>query len=237
MSRPVRTLVAAIVVATLIVTGVAIVVPVIARPVIVSAVQAASPFGDTPLQVDVDCNVFGLLAGTVDRIRVRGTNLKRGDVTIGALDVTVRDAATSGQAFRSIDGTLSAVAVPSGDGTPLTIDEIDLSGPSAATTASATLDHDAAVRLIESAFADAGIDVSGIELGTGTVAFKAFGSRVEVPVRVENGAIAVVDPFGTGSLELVKPRPDDGWRFTGVTVTEGGMTIDAIVDAGKLLGG
>ncbi|HEX2626475.1 MAG TPA: hypothetical protein VHL56_06180, partial [Candidatus Limnocylindrales bacterium] len=79
MSRLVRTLLAAILVAALIVTGAAIVVPIIARPMIAAAVQDASPFGDQHLDIDVDCNVFGLLQGTVDRIHVRGSDLTRGN--------------------------------------------------------------------------------------------------------------------------------------------------------------
>src|SRR6185369_9855719 len=98
MSRPVRTLLAAIVLAALIVTGVAIVAPLIARPIIVAAIQGESPFGDQHLDIDVDCNVFGLLQGSIDRVHVHGTNLKRGDVTIGALDISLTDVATSGHA-------------------------------------------------------------------------------------------------------------------------------------------
>jgi hypothetical protein len=58
---------------------------------------------------------------------------------------------------------------------------------------------------------------------------------VEVPIGVEDGAIVVIDPFGTGSLELVKPSETDAWRFTGVVVTPSGMTIDASLDVERLL--
>jgi hypothetical protein len=235
MSRPVRTLLAAIVVAALIVAGVAIVVPLFARPVIAAAVQSASPFRDHALDIEIDCNVFGLLTGTVDRIRVRGANLERGDVTIGALDVTLTDAATSGRTFGSVAGTLALIEVPVDGASALTIDEVRLAGSSSDMKAVATLDHAAAIRLIEAAFAEGGIDVSGVELGTGTVAFQVFGTRAEVPLGVEDGAIVVVDPFGTGSLEVVRAGESDGWRFTGVVVTPGGLTIDASLDVERLL--
>ena len=235
MSRPVRTLLAAILLAALIVTGVAIAVPLIARPMIVAAVQGASPFGATPLDIEVDCNVFGLLTGTVDRIHIRGADLKRGDVTVGALDVRLTDVATSGHAFAKAEGTLALIQVPTDEASAFTIDDVALDGSSTNLSAEATLDRAAAVHLIESSFADAGVDVSGIELGSGTVAFEAFGARVEVPVGVEEGAIVVVDPFGTGPLEVVRPGENDGWRFNGVVLTPNGMTIDASLDVERLL--
>lgn len=235
MSRPVRTILAAIVLAALIVTGVAIVVPFIARPMIVAAVQDASPFGDQHLDIDVDCNVFGILQGTVDRIHVHATDLQRGDATIGALDVTLTDVATSGRSFGGSTGTLAAIQVPIDEASSLSIDEVELAGASAKLSAVATLDRGAAVRLIESAFAEGGVDVTGVELGNGTIAFQIFGTRAEVPLGVDNGSVVIVDPFGQGDFELVTPGRNDGWQFTGAGVTPNGMTIEASLDVAKLL--
>lgn len=230
-----RTLLAAILLAALIVAGVAIVVPLVARPVIASAVLGASPFGDQPLQVEVDCNAFGLLTGTVDRIHVRGTDLERGEATIAALDVTLTDVAIGGNAFDAVIGTLATITLPIDAGSALTIDEVRLTGSSAEATASASFDRAAAIRLIEWAFADAGVQVSGVELGTSTVAFEVFGTRAEVPIGVDEGAVVLVDPFGTGAFEVITVAPDDAWRFTGVAVTPAGLTIDANVDVARLL--
>ena len=235
MSRPVRTLLASILLAALIVTGVAIVVPLIARPIIAAAVQTESPFGDQHLDIEVDCNVFGLLSGTVDRIRVRGTDLKHGDTQIGAVDVTLTDVATSGHAFRDSAGAVAGIEAPTDDGAGLSIDQVTVDGSSADLAAVATLDRAAAVRLVEIAFDEGGVDVSGVELGAGTVAFEVFGARAEVPIGVEDGAIVLVDPFGTGSFEIVTAGANDGWRFTGVVVTPNGLTIDATLDVEKLL--
>lgn len=231
-----RTFVGAVIVAAIIIAGVAIVVPLIARPIVVAAVQGASPFGDAPLDVDADLNVFGLLSGTVDRVHVRGTDLHRGDATIGALDITLLDVAISGRAFRDVAGTVAAISFPIETGGGLALDTVTLAGSSSSTTAVATMDQAAAVRLVESAFADAGLEVSGVQLGRGTVVFQVLGTRAEVPIGVEDGAIVLVNPFGTGSFEVVTPKPDDPWRLTGVVVTPGGMTIDAALDVERLLG-
>ena len=230
-----RTFVGAVVVAAIIVAVVAIVVPLIARPVVVAAVRGGSPFGDAPLDVDVDLNVFGLLAGTVDRVHVRGTDLHRGDATVGALDITFLDVATSGRAFRDMAGSAAAISFPIEAGGSLALDTVTVAGSSSSATAVATMDHAAAVRLVESAFADAGVEVSGVELGNGTVVFQVLGVRAEVPIGVEDGAIVLVNPFGTGSFEVVTPKPDDAWQLTGVVVTPGGMTIDATLDVERLL--
>jgi len=240
MSLPVRTILAAIVLAALIVTGVAIVVPLIARPMIVAAVQSASPFGDQHLDIDVDCNVFGLLRGKVDRIHVHGTDLRRGStfpgsVTIGALDLTLTDVATSGHSFGNATGTLAALDVPLDDGSTVTIDQVTLAGPSDKLGAVGTLGQRAATRLIESAFAEGGVDVTGVELGSGTIAFEIFGARAEVPIGVTSGSVVVVDPFGQGDFELITPGQNDGWRFTGAGVTPNGMTVEANLDVEKLL--
>jgi hypothetical protein len=236
MSRPVRTLLAAVVLAALIVTGVAIVIPVIVRPMVIDAVRAALPFGDEPLDIDIDLNVFGLIQGTVDRIHVHGTDLASGDVQIGALDATATDVTTTGHAFRAVDATVSTVAVPTVDGDPITVREITLHGSGSSVAATARLDAGATVQLIIASFADAGVDVGGVELGDGIVSFDIFGQRAGVPIGVEDGAIVLVNPFGTGSFELVTPSADDPWRFTGVAVTPAGLEIDAEVDAARLLG-
>lgn len=229
-----RTLVAAILVATLIVVGVAIGVPVIARPIIVAAVQSASPFGDQPLQVDVDCNVFALLRGTVDRIRIRGTDLKRGDVTVGAVDVTLTGVATSGHAFAGATGTIASISVADVQ-LDAVVDDVQLSGTSADLSAVATLDRKAGILLIERALADAGGTASGIDLGAGSIGLNVLGIRTSVVMGVVDGAIVLVDPFGQGDFEVLRPSPQDGWTFTGIVVRQDGLTIDAKLDVEKVL--
>jgi len=235
MSRPVRILLAAVALAALIVTGVAILVPVMVRPMVVDAVRAALPFGDQPLDVEVDFNVFGLLQGRIDRIHLHGTDLASGDVRIGALDATATGVATTGRSFQAVDGTLAGVDVPAIDGGTISIQEISLRGASGEATATARLGATATIAFVESAFADAGFDGGRIELGNGTVSFDIFGQRATVAVGVEDGAVVLVDPFGTGSFELLGPSFDDPWRFTGAGVTPDGLEIDATVDAGRLL--
>jgi hypothetical protein len=235
MSRPVRTLLAAILLAALIVTGVAIAVPLIARPMIVAAVQAQSPFGDQHLDIDVECNVFSLLLGTVDRIHVRGTGLRRGDALIGAVDVTATDVSTSGGSFQGSSGKIAAVRIRLDDATELTIDSLRLSGPSSDLSGVVELDAGETQRLIQFAFDDGGVDVSGIELSDGLVGFEIFGTRTRVAIGVEDGAFVLVDPFGQGNFAIVGPHPGDGWEITNAGVSPVGLRLDVSIDGAKLL--
>jgi len=235
MSRPVRIVLAAVALAALIVTGVAIIVPVVARPMVVDAVRAALPFGDQSLDVEVEFSVFGLLRGTIDRIHIHGTDLASGDVRIGALDATATGVATTGRSFLSIEGTMTTVDVPTIDGTTISIQEITVGGTGGETTATAHLNAPATIEFVQSAFADAGFDGGRIEIGSGTVSFDIFGQRAQVAVGVEDGAIVLVNPFGTGSFELLAPTVDDPWSFTSAEVTPAGLTVEATVDVGRLL--
>jgi hypothetical protein len=219
------------------VAGVALLVPVLVRPMVIDGIRAALPFGDEPLEIDVDLNVFGLIQGSIDRIHLHGTDLASGDVRIGALDATATDVGVSGHGFSAVDGELATVAVPMLDGGSITIRAIELSGASTDLRATGHLDSTAAIQLVEASFADAGVEVGGVELGSGAVAFDIFGQRASVPIGVEDGALVLVNPFGTGSFELVAPSADDPWRFTGAAVTPDGLTIEATVDATRLLGG
>ncbi|HUQ43637.1 MAG TPA: hypothetical protein VM451_04395 [Candidatus Limnocylindria bacterium] len=210
-------------------------VPMFVRPVVVQAVRDASPFGDQPLTIDVDVNALGLVLGRIERIHVTGADLDANGPTIGALDVTVEGASTTDRSFTGIDGAFSSVVLQSFDGTPVTIDSIDLSGESGAVEAVAHLDDRAGLALVGSAFADAGVPVEGLELADGGVAITFLGQRAQLALGVDQGALVLPDVLGTGPLTLLEPGIDDPWRLTGVTVTPTGMTILARIDADGLL--
>jgi hypothetical protein len=236
MSPPVRILVVFILLAAGVVALVGFVaVPIAVRPIVADAVREALPFGDQPVTVDVDVNTVGLLLGRIDRIHVTGTDLDGDGPSIAALDITVEGASTSDRSFLDIDGVVRSLAVESFDGTPLTIDSIDLSGASGDVVAVANLDDRAGVALVGGAFADAGLAVEGIELVDGGVAFSVLGQRVQLALGVDQGALVLPDVLGLGPLTLLEPGIDDPWRLSSVTVTASGMTIVADIDADGVL--
>jgi hypothetical protein len=221
----------------LIVAGAALIVPPVVGPMVATAVRAASPFGDQPLDVQVDVNALGLIRGFVSEIRVSGTNLGRDGVSIESLDVTAHGVGIGDHAFAETTGGLQGVSIPTDDGSVINVDRITLSGPSKALTAVAHLDRAGAVAFIQHALEVQGVAVTGLELTSGGIALVIFEQRVELQVGVQDGALVIPDMLGGGPLELLTPFPDDPWRLSSATLTTAGMDIDATVDASRLLAG
>jgi len=214
--------------------------PALVRPMVVSAVRSALPFGDQPLQVDADVTGVGLIGGSIDSIRVQGANLAPDGydgVSIGKLDITFRDVAIGNHAFASISGGLDDVVFPVPSGASLTVSRIELTGASNAVTGAAQLQPAESVALVTELLADAGVSVSNVELGDGTVSLTVYGQHVELAIDVEDGALLVPDALGLGPITLLEPGPDDRWRLTGASVAPGGIELDVVMDANALLAG
>jgi hypothetical protein len=210
-------------------------VPPLVAPMVEAAVHDASPFGEQPIDVEVEVDAIGLLRGFVGEIRISGENLEQDDVTIGKLDVTVRGVRLDDHSFAGIDGGLTGVAVPFLDFEPLLVGRMALAGGSDELTATASLDHDAALAFITRSFSEQGVQATGIELIEGGVSVVIFEQRVDLAIAVADGALVIPDVLGTGPLELLAPFPEDPWRLTGVTASFGGLEIVAAVDAGALI--
>lgn len=225
MSRPMRGFLGFVVLllAALAVSAL-VVVPAIVRPLVVDAVRDASPFGDQPIEVEVDVDPVALMLGTIERIRVTGAGLEAEGAQIAGLDLTLTDVSTSTRTFRAISGRLSGVALPFVQSSTLVIDTIELSGASDSIGAVARLDPRATLAVIGNAFADSGIAVESLELADGGIAMVLFGQRVAVPVAAEDGALVLPD-VGGGPLVVVEPGPDDRWRIAGVTMSPTGMDV------------
>lgn len=222
-------------IAVVITLVVAFAVPALVAPMVATAVREASPFGDQPLDVEVDVDAIGLLRGFVGEIRVSGEDLVSDDVSIGALDLTVRGVRLDDHSFEALEGRLSELDVPFAGLEPLAVSRIELTGASDEVAATAFLDHDAALAFITRSFMDAGIDASGFELIDGGVSIVIFEQRVDLAIGVVDGVLVIPDVLGTGPLELLAPLPDDRWRLIGVTASFGGLEIVAAVDAGAVL--
>ena len=201
-----------------------VVVPMIVRPMVVDAVRQASPFGDAPLEVQVDIDPVSLMLGSIDRVRVTGAGLQAEGADIALLDLTLTDVSTSTRTFREVSGRLTGVSLPFVQTSTLIVDTIELSGASGDLKAIARFDLRSALALIGNAFADAGIAVDSLELTDGGAAMVLFNQRVEVPIGADAGALAIPEVLG-GELVIVAPGPDDRWRITGAGVTPSGMEV------------
>jgi hypothetical protein len=223
-------------VAVLIVLVAAFAVPPVVGPMVASSMRAASPFGDQPLDIQIDVDAIGLIRGFVREIHVSGSNLERDGATIESLDVKARAVGLGDHAFLETLGGLQGVEIPTFDGSAISVERITLSGPSTALTAEATMERGAAVAFIQHQFDAQGVAVTDLALTDGGISFLIFGQRVEVPIGVQDGALVIPDLLGGGPMELLAPFPDDPWRLTGATISANRLVIDATVDVGALLG-
>jgi hypothetical protein len=221
--------------ATLVALLAVFLVPPVVGPMVAAAVREASPFGDQPLEVQVDVDAVGLVRGFVREIRISGSDLEAGGVTIESLDVVVRDVETGGEhGFSDVSGGLDDVLVPRDDGTTVGVRRVGLAGASSAVLATVAIDPDAALTLVDRALQDAGIDPEGAELVDAGVAIRVAEQRVVLALLVVDGAIVVPAPGGT-LAPVLDPGPADPWRVLAVSVTAAGIEIDAMVDAVRLL--
>jgi len=227
-------LVFTLVVVTLVVV---VLVPALVKPMVESAVRDASPFGEQPLTVDADVSAIDLLRGVVGEIRISGEHLTRGETTVASLDLDVRDVGIGDHAFASVAGGLRGVGILLADGTPLTIESVDLSGPSSEVSALAHLDRAATLAFITWVFADAGIAPEGLGLEDGGISVTLFEQQVTLAIGAQDGALVIPDVLGAGPFELVVPQPDDAWRITGASINGVGLDIQASVDVTRLLDG
>lgn len=222
--------------ATLVALLAAFAVPAVVAPVVAAAVRAASPFGDQPLEVEVDVDPLALLWGQVSEIRISGANLERDGASVGALDLTVRGAGLGDREFERVEGSLATIAVAGQDGRPIRVRSVLLGGPSRAVVAKAGVDPADAVALIGAALADAGFRVDSIQLVDGGAAIGALGREAIVIPTVADGGIYVPAVLGSSPIPIIVPEPGDAWRISTVTVSPRGLDIEASVDAQRLLG-
>jgi hypothetical protein len=211
--------------------------PLVARPLIVQSVRAALPFGADPLEADVSVDTLRLLQGSIDVIHVTGSHLETATATIGSLDVTATDVSIVDHGFASVSGTLEAVELHRAAQPALPIDRITLSGASNAVEADALLGKEPIVGIVQSALADSGLPVEGVELTNGGLRLTVLGQPTEVAVGVVDGAVTLAGSVAAGSIVLFRPEAGEAWRITAVSTSPSGMDVHAVLDLGRLLAG
>lgn len=212
-----------------------LVAPVAVRPLVVDAVRAVSPFGSAPLDIEVSLDPLGLLRGTVDRIHVTGANLQASGASVGTLDVTATDVAIGDHTFDSIEGSLRSVVLTLAGGGTIGVDRVELSGPSSAVDATASIAQGASIDLVRGALAEAGLPVESIELIDGGVRVQVLGQRTDVAIGVVDGSLAIAGAFSGGRIVQFGPSSGDAWRLTSVAISPEGMQVHATADLAQAL--
>jgi hypothetical protein len=215
----------------------AVALPAVVAPVVVAAVRDASPFGDQPLDVEVDVDAIGLLRGFVGEIRISGSDLATSGATIGSLDVTAQGVGLDAREFQSVAGSLGSIDVTNDAGARIRLQSISLAGPSGAVVARAHLDAAQTMSLTRAALANAGYELGALELVEGGVAFELLGERLIVVPAVMDGGLHVPSVMGMESIPVMVPAVGDAWRITTARFSPTGLEIEALVDVRPLLTG
>jgi hypothetical protein len=209
--------------------------PNLLQPLIVEGVRAASPFGSEALDVDVSLDTVNLLRGTIDRVHVTGANLATDQATIGSLDLTASDVSIGDHAFASIEGSLGSVVLRRPGGTSIAIDRVDLSGPSDAVDATASIGRTAAVGLVSGALTAAGLPPENVELVDGGVRLQVLGQRTDIAIGVLDGSLTIAGSLAGGQIVLFGPAAGDPWRITSVTTSPNGLQVQTVADLAQVL--
>lgn len=223
---------AAVAVALIVVVG----LPAVAAGMVTAGVSAAGlQSDDTMVTVTSDppTDLVGLHA---DRVRIRASDATFRGLTIGRLDVTLRDVGLVDRTAGSVEGELDAVVVPDVGAGNLVLDAIRISGGGDAVIATTTLSATQARTLIsDGAAAQLGVRPSSVRLAapdrlTVTVGGVSMDGRVEVGAQGDLVTRILSGPAKGQVVTLL--RADSGLpiHLTSVTVTDAG----ALRLAGKL---
>ena len=209
--------------------------PVVARPLVADAVRSLSPFGDSPLQVDVDVDSLGLLGGKVKRIHVSGSDLASERLDADQLDITVFDVDILDRSFDRINGNLVNAILRRADGTEIPAVRVFLTGASGSVQMQAVLDRDPALAIIRDGLRAAGLSTEGVTLVENGVRVSILGQPTDVSLSAVDGAVELsssLAPFGP--IKVFAPEAGDPWRVTGVVAGRTSLDVYITVDAGGL---
>jgi hypothetical protein len=213
-----------------------VVAPLVARPLIASLVRDALPIDDGAVTVEVDVSP-ALLSGEVDALTIAGRDLRSGDATIGLLQVELASFNLVSRAFKVIDGRLEDVEVRLADGTAVSLERIDVSGPSDALRAAANLDAAAVEGLVRSKLEEQGIRPDAMRLGDDAIEVDAQGVTIRARISVHDGGLylepdRLIEPLAV--LEYGQAGP---WLVIAATLAPAGLVVEATTQLEAMLGG
>jgi hypothetical protein len=113
---------------------------------------------------------------------------------------------------------------------------VQLSGPSDAVEAVASLSPDAAIAIVRKALDEAGLSSENLALVDGGVRMSVLGETADVALGAADGAVTIAGSnAGGGTIVVFGPEPGDPWRITAVSASPDGIEVNAVVDLGSLL--
>ncbi len=178
-----------------------------------------------------------LLTLRADKVRLEATSATFAGLTIGGVDLTLGGVGLMGRQADSVDGTLTAVQVPTELGSTANISSVGLSGPSSDLRAIVTLSlkdvQALASAAVEGQLGPARTKVTITAPDKVTVSTSGLNVRGRLVVDKGGGLVLVTtSPAGfSGPIDILRPGPTQPLRLTGITLRANGATLTATVDA------
>jgi hypothetical protein len=193
-----------------------------------SADKKVSVIADPPIE---------LLTLRADKVRLEATGATFAGLTIGSVDLTLGGVGLMGRQADSVDGTLTAVKVPTELGSTANLTSVGLSGPSSDLRAIVTLSLKD-VQALASAAVEGQLGPTRTKVtitAPDKVTVSASGLNVRGRLVVDKGGglvLVTTSPAGfSGPIDIFRPGPTQPLRLTGITLRSDGATLTATVDA------
>jgi hypothetical protein len=183
-----------------------------------------------------------LLLGQADRVSITATDVQWQSLRAARLSLIFDGVDLFARTATTIHGSLDAADVAADDettsGGPAPTATIAVDGPAGAADAAITVDAATIRRLILAAVErEFSVKATGVELlAPNRLRLAAPGATIEATLVIDgSGALAVSTPLG--SVEMFRVDPAIPLRLRSVTILDGALRLDGILDVNALLRG
>lgn len=206
-------------------------VPLVAVPLLEQSIRDLGLRSDT-LSVSIDTFDASLLTGNARELRVQATNVDLAPASVGSLNLTFGRVSLLDRGFETVRGELADVTLRAG-GLALAVASVRIDGPAGAATATGRMTDQQTSELISQAARHEGIALDGVTVAGGRLELRNGRLIVRADVAVRGGAL-VLEPEQGPAVVLLQPAPADPWRLSEAWLSNGGLNVRGIVDAGRL---
>jgi len=180
-----------------------------------------------------------LLLGHADRVEIHGTDVDFRTFHAASLDLVLSDVDIVGRTAGHITGRIAGAELATSEGAAAgtTTADVEIDGSADAAAARIVVDGATVDQIVKAAMkAKFGVTVTSTALvAPDLLRISVAGATVQGRLVIEDGAIALSTPLG--SSQVLRLDPSFPLRLTTVHAVDGNLQLDAILDAGALLGG
>ena len=205
-----------------------VVLPLAAGPVLAGMVRDMGLRSDS-LQVSVALFDPSLLLGHSRSIHLSAGDVDLAPAAVGSLDLTLGDVAFFDRTWGTVQGEMHDVSLTTG-GQTFTVDELTVSGPAEAASATARINATETEALIRFAAEREGLPLDDVRFTNSGVTVTSHGVETQGQLVVRGGALVLLSGTGTGGVALIQPAPSDGWRLEEAWISDEGLNIRGTVD-------